>query len=103
VVQCDLTLVDPILVAVEKDTVPVRWQLSEHGQAILVWAPGDRLSAKNLFVPYAQEHYPDEFAQACGPGTLNYDGLVGWAFNRACGVFTAELADEVVDAIQSAG
>jgi hypothetical protein len=101
--RCDLTLIDPILVASEVDTVGVSWQLSDDGQTIVVSEPGNRLTAKNLFVPYAQEHYPDEFAEACGSDTVNYNGFTGWAFNRACGEFTAELADEVVDAIQNAG
>jgi hypothetical protein len=85
------------------DTVEVSWHLNGDGKAIVVSAPGNRLTAKNLFVPYAQEHYPDEFALACGPGTTNYNGMVGWAFNRVCGEFTAQIANEVVDAIQTAG
>ncbi len=89
--------------AIQMETVAVSWQLTDDGKAIVVSAPGNRLTAKNLFVSYAQEHYPDEFAEACGPDTVNYNGFTGWAFNGACGEFTAELADEVVDAIQNAG
>ena len=103
VARCDLTLVDPILAAIQMDTVPVLWRLRDDGRAILVSAPGDRLTAKNLFVPYAQERYPDEFAEACGPGTVNYNAMTGWAFNRACGEFTAQIANEVADAINEAG
>lgn len=103
VVRCDLTLIDPILVAIEMDTVPVTWRLSHDGKSIIASAPGDRLTAKNLSVPYAQEHYPDEFVEACGPGTVNYNAMTGWGFNRACGEFSAKIASEVADAINEAG
>ncbi len=101
--QCELTLIDPILVATGMETVRVSWQLSEDGKAILVSEPGYRLSPKRLFVSYSKDHYPEEFAEACGPNTVNYNALVGWAFNRACGEFTAEIANEVADAIKEAG
>jgi hypothetical protein len=97
--ECDLTLMDPILVVTGQETVPVIWRLSSDGKEIIVSEPGNRLTSENLFVAIAQEQYPDEFAEVCGPGTVNYNGLVGWAFNRACGEFTAAVAGEVVDAI----
>ena len=99
IAACDLTLMDPILVATGNETVRVTWRLSEDGTAILSSEPGNRLNSRNLFVSYAQEQYSDEFAEVCGAGTVNYNGLVGWAFNRACGEFTADIADEVVDAM----
>jgi hypothetical protein len=101
--ECDLTIISPTLVATGMDTVRVSWQLSGDGTAILESEPGYRLSAKDRFVPYAQEHYPDEFAEVCGSGTVNYNWFTGWAFNRACGEFTASIADEIVEAIKAIG
>jgi len=101
--QCDLTLVDPILVATGLEPVRVSWQLSADGKQILRSEPGYRMSGTSVFVPYAEEHYGEEFADVCGPGTVNYNALVGWGFNRACGEFTAEIADEVAAVIYETG
>lgn len=101
--DCQLTLSDPILEALDKQTVPVTWALSYDGRTILRWEPGFRASTEPLFIPYAQEHYPEAFETACGEGTANYNQYVGFAFNRACGEFTAAIADEVLGLVKSAG
>lgn len=101
--QCDLTLMDPILVATGMETVQVSWLLNSDGSAILGSEPGNRMSSKNISVSYMKEHYSDEFEDACGPENVNYNFLVGWAFNRACGELTASVASEIVAAIDAVG
>ncbi len=100
--QCDLTLIDPILEAIQKETVQVTWQLNDTGKTILFWEPGNRSSSKNVFVLYATEHYTDEFTEACGADTTNYNPSVGWAFNQQCGEFTAQISEEVSSTITAA-
>jgi hypothetical protein len=81
----------------------VIWRLNRDGTAIVRSEPGARMSPRDMTAKYALEKYPDEFTAVCGEGTVNYHLLLGWAFNRACGEFTAGIASEVVDAINAAG